>query len=117
MALVSQNNIPSSGQIKKPKGNPELGNSHIQNSLGTPPSQGTVDNFENPTKKTTWKSEGKQIDLNNGLGTITHGTGIPETTVAWNVSNTGQNITMNYSPIVDRYNSSRIQANLSNDVY
>ena len=66
MALVSQNNIPQSGQIQKPKGNPELGNSHIQNSLGTPPSQGTIDNFENPTKKSTWKSENKEIEMQNG---------------------------------------------------
>ncbi len=115
MALVSQNNIPQSGQIKKPKGNPELGNSHIQSSLGTPPSQGTIDNFENPTKKSTWKSENKEITLNNGQGTITHGIGVPDTTIAWNVSNTGQDITMDYSPIGD--GGSRIQQNLSDDVY
>ena len=55
MALVTQKNIPNSGKIKKIK-NPSEGNSHIQKNLTTPPSQGTNDNFENPTKAQTWKS-------------------------------------------------------------
>ena len=113
MALVSQDNIPQSGQITKPKGNPELGNSHIQNELSAPPSQGSVDDFENPTKKTTWKSENKIHALNNGLGTVEHGVGIPDTTIAWNVSTTNQSVTMDYSPV----GNSRIQQNFSNDVY
>ena len=53
--------------------------------------------------------------LNNGLGTIKHGIGIPDTTIAWNVSNSNQSITMEYSPITDRYNSSEIQKHFSDD--
>tara|TARA_B100000424_G_scaffold221059_2_gene179989 strand:+ start:1742 stop:4306 length:2565 start_codon:yes stop_codon:yes gene_type:complete len=144
MALVTQKNIPKSGQIDKDGyPNPSQGNSFIQNNLTTPPAQGGVDNFGNPTlgdsfiqanpdihlqhpdgdnfenltRAVTWKSEGKKINLNNGEGIITHGVGIPDTTVGWSVSNSGNAITLDYSPIIDRYNSSRIQANLTDGVY
>ena len=48
--------------------------------------------------------------MNNGLGKVIHGLGVPDTTIAWNVANTGQSITMDYSPIGDE--GSRIQSNL-----
>ena len=72
MALVSQDNIPQSGQIQKPKNNPELGSSNIQASLGTPPSQGSTDNFVNPTQSETWKSAKQTHSLNKGLGKDIH---------------------------------------------
>ena len=50
MALVTQKNIPQSGQIDKDGyPNPSLGDSFIQNNLTTPPAQGGVDDFGNPT--------------------------------------------------------------------
>jgi len=113
MALVSQDNIPQSGQIQKPTNNPSQGNSNIQANLQTPPSQGTTDNFQNPTQSETWKSAKQTHSLNNGLGQVIHGLGVPDTTIAWNVANSGQSITMDYSPV----GSSRIQENLTNSVY
>jgi hypothetical protein len=133
MSLVTQDAIPATGQIQKKGFEPKIqqnltsppsgpgdnfvnvmkGNSNIQNeSLGIP---GIFDNFKNNDNRIAWHSVNHSHPLNNGLGDIQFGKGIPDKTqlTSWTAGDT----TIDYSPITSRYNSSRIQKNLGDIVY
>jgi len=112
MALVSQDNIPNSGKIQKPTSNPAPGVSNIQKNLSQPVPK---DNFVNNESGQTWHSKPHSHPLNNGLGNVKYGKGVPDNTVAWNVATSNQSTDMDYSPIGNE--GSRIQKNFSNDVY
>ena len=130
MALVTQDAIPKSGQIKKKTPSQT---SNIQQNLGSPPSgegdnfpnpqismikknmtippSGDGDNFVNNDNRIAWHSVHHSHKLNNGEGEVKFGKGIPNHTeiVSWTAGSTTMK---NFRPIKDRYNSSRIQANL-----
>jgi hypothetical protein len=117
MAIVSQDNIPNSGKIKK-MNNPTKGVSAIQNNLGSPESSTTGDNFVNNDSGQTWHSDNHKHPLNNGLGEAQFGKGIPQDTLAWSVSTSNQDMTMTYSSLdIPGGGGSRIQGNLSDGVY
>jgi len=113
MALVTQDAIPTTGlSAKKPT--PKKNNSKIQQKLTSPPSMGG-DDFKNNDNRIAWHSTKHSHPLNNGLGDIQFGKGIPNKTelTNWTIGTT----TIDYTPISSRYNSSKIQSNLGDSVY
>ena len=78
MALVTQRNIPQSGQIKKPRSIPSAGNSKIQQHLENRPEGQHPDNFPNNQEGgKSWHSTNHRHALNNNEGWVKFGHGIP----------------------------------------